>query len=160
MKVARDTVVSIDYTLRNEAGAVIDQSGDAPLVYLHGHGNIVPGLETHLAGLEIGAQVKATVSPAEGYGERSEQALVEVSRQQLPEGMEPEVGMMLSGQAPDGQPVPFWVAKVEEESVILDGNHPLAGQTLVFEVEVRDVRAASEEELERGQVDASGASAD
>lgn len=151
-----DAVVSIDYTLRNEAGTVIDESGDAPLAYLHGHGNIVPGLEQHLEGLEVGAHVEATVQPSEAYGERNEQALVTVSRDQLPEGLEPEVGRMLSGQTPDGEPVPFWVSEVQEDSVILDGNHPLAGQTLVFDVRVRDIRGASEEELAHGHVHSPG----
>lgn len=156
MKIQTDAVVSIHYVLRDDAGQVLDQSGDAPLAYLHGHGNIVPGLEQALEGLESGAKQKAEVAPEKGYGERDDQRLITVQRSQLPEELEPEVGMMLSGQAPDGQPVPFWISEVHETSVTLDGNHPLAGKVLHFEVTVGDIRAASEEELAHGHVHGPG----
>ncbi len=152
MKVRSDAVVSIDYVLKGDGGEVLDASGEAPLAYLHGHQNIVPGLERQLEGLEVGARTQATVAPSEGYGERDEQRMVTVQRSQLPEGLEPEVGMMLSGQTPEGQPVPFWVKEVHDGSVTLDGNHPLAGKTLSFEVTVREIRAATDDDIAHGHV--------
>ncbi|HJL42152.1 MAG TPA: peptidylprolyl isomerase [Myxococcales bacterium LLY-WYZ-16_1] len=150
MKVQNDAVVSIEYTLRDDAGAVIDKSGGEPLSYLHGHGNIVPGLERKLEGMEAGASTRATVPPEEGYGERNEEAQFSVPRNELPDELEPKVGMMLSGQAQGGQAVPLWIAGVSDSAVELDANHPLAGRTLDFEVTVREVRAATAEELEHG----------
>lgn len=150
MKIQNDAVVNIDYTLRDDAGTIIDQSGETPLSYLHGHGNIVPGLEAKLEGLENGASTRVTVAPEDAYGERNEQAQFSVPRSELPDEIEPKVGMMLSGQAQNGQPVPLWISEVSGTEVKLDANHPLAGRTLDFEVTVRDVRAATDEELAHG----------
>lgn len=156
MKIQQNAVVSIEYVLRDDAGEIIDQSGEAPLAYLHGHGNIVPGLEKALEGLEAGAEKKTTVAPAEGYGERNEHAVMTLPKSELPDGVEPQVGMGLSGRTPDGQPIPLWISEIHESSITLDGNHPLAGRTLDFSVTVRDVRDATEEELAHGHVHGPG----
>lgn len=159
MKISSDTVVSIDYTVRDERGQVIDQSGDQPLAYLHGHSNIIPGLERALEGLEAGETTRASVQPGEGYGDRDEDRVLQVPRGELPPGMTPEVGMLLSGETPDGQAVPLWVTEIHKDHVTLDGNHPLAGKSLDFEVTVRGVRAATETEVEHGHVHGPGAHA-
>lgn len=150
MKVQNDAVVQIDYTLRDDQGELLDQSGDTPLAYLHGHRNIVPGLEQELEGMEPGASTRTTVAPEDGYGQRDERAQFNVPRAQLPDDVEPQVGMMLAGQAQNGQSIPLRITGVTDSEVSLDANHPLAGKTLDFEVTIRDVRAATEEELKHG----------
>lgn len=156
MKVQKDAVVAIDYTLRDEQGEVLDESGDAPLHYLHGHGNIVPGLEQALEGLEAGGSTRTTVAPADGYGERDDGRMMTVPRGDLPDEIEPQVGMVLSGQTPDGHAVPLWITELKDQAVVLDGNHPLAGRALDFEVEIKSVRAATDEEKAHGHVHGPG----
>lgn len=151
MKIAADTVVSIDYVLRDEAGEVLDQSKGEPLAYLHGHHNIVPGLESALEGKVAGDKTRATVEPEEGYGVRNPNKVLQIAKSQLSDEMEPQVGMMLHAETEQG-PVPLWITEVRDEEVTVDGNHPLAGKTLDFEVEVKDVREASAEELSHGHV--------
>lgn len=156
MKVQTDAVVSIDYVLRDDQGTVLDQSGEAPLAYLHGHRNIVPGLEAELEGLEEGASTRATIAPTDGYGERDDAQMVTMSRSQLPEGLEPQNGMMLPAQTEDGTMVPLWIHAFDDSTVTLDPNHPLAGRTLDFEVTVRGIRQATQDELAHGHVHGEG----
>ena len=147
---ADGTVVSIHYTLRDDDGDVIDSSVDSePLDYLHGAGNIVPGLEAAREGKAVGAKFKVTVPPADGYGERGPDPKP-VPRSAFPDDMELEPGTQLFVRGPDGEPFPVWIAGVSDEDVMLDQNHPLAGATLHFEVEVLSVRAATKDELEHG----------
>jgi FKBP-type peptidyl-prolyl cis-trans isomerase SlyD len=155
--VEKNSAVSIEYTLRSDAGEVIDTSvGDDPLTYLHGHGQIVPGLEREITGKKKGDEVKVKVSPADGYGEKDERKTMKVPKKELPKGMKPEVGMQLSAESPTGDVVPVWVTEVHADSVTLDGNHPLAGQNLNFEIKVMDVRPATKDELEHGHVHGPG----
>lgn len=152
MQIAQDCVALIDYTLTNDAGEVIDSSnGGEPLAYLHGHQNIIPGLEKALAGKVVGDSLKVSIAPAEGYGELNS-ALVEKVPHHLFSGVDQiEVGMQFHAQTEQGMQV-ITVSAVEGETITVDGNHPLAGQTLNFEVTVKEVRAASREELEHGHV--------
>ncbi len=157
MNIGKDTVVTIDYTLRGDDGDVIDSSdGGAPLEYLHGHSQIVPGLENALEGKAEGASFKVAVKPAEGYGEEKPGRSMDVPRSQLPKDLEPEVGMQLAAQDERGRQVPVWITKVNAKSVTLDGNHPLAGKTLHFEINVRGVRKATKEELQHGHAHGPG----
>ena len=151
MRIEKGRVVDIDYSLHLGDGEVVDRSepGD-PLTYLHGEGEIVPGLESALEGLEAGARKEVVVGPADGYGEHDPHGLQRVPRQAFPPGFQPEVGMELSAQGPDGDEVPFVISGVEQDAVTIDLNHPLAGKTLHFDVTVREVRAATAEELEHG----------
>lgn len=143
-------VASFHYTLKNGEGEVLDTStGREPLDYLHGGGNIVPGLERELAGKHVGDKFEAVVAPADGYGERDGKPQA-VDRTAFPAGMPIEVGMMLQAQTPEGDVIPLWVDRVEEERVWVDENHPLAGVTLHFSVEVVRIRDATESELEHG----------
>jgi FKBP-type peptidyl-prolyl cis-trans isomerase SlyD len=140
--VQEGTTVEIDYTLTVD-GAVVDSSkGRAPLSYVHGQGQLIPGLEKQLIGLKAGDARSLTVSPEEGYGPVDPEAFVEVSREQLPPDLTPEVGLPLRGTGPDGRPFRATVYKVGSESVTLDLNHPLAGKTLSFDITVVTVSPA------------------
>jgi FKBP-type peptidyl-prolyl cis-trans isomerase SlyD len=143
-------VVSIHYTLRDDDGDVVDSSsGGEPLEYLHGAGNIVPGLEAAMAGKQVGESFQVTVAPADGYGEVVGDPRA-VPRSAFPADAELEPGSQFFVRGPDGDPLPVWVVGVDGDEVLLDANHPLAGENLHFEIEVVGVRVATEEELEHG----------
>lgn len=150
MQIANNTVVSIDYTLTNDNGDVVDSSqGREPLVYLHGAGNIIPGLENALLGKSKGDQTTVRVTPAEGYGERNEQLQQTVSKEMFGDAAV-EVGVQYQAATPDGQPVVITVVGMEGDDVTIDGNHPLAGEHLNFDVTIVEIREATEEEIEHG----------
>lgn len=156
MQIAENTVASFHYTLTNDAGEVLDTSrGREPLVYLHGAGNIVPGLEEAMAGHKTGDSFKVDVAPEDGYGNHHEGLVQDVPRGAFQGVDEIEPGMSFQANTPQGVHS-VTVTKVTPDIVTVDGNHPLAGQTLHFEVEVTDVRAASAEELEHGHVHGAG----
>jgi FKBP-type peptidyl-prolyl cis-trans isomerase SlyD len=149
--IADGKVVVLHYTLRNDAGDIIDSSeGDDPMAYLHGAQNIVPGLERALSGKTVGFAGKVTVPPADGYGERVEVPAQSVPRAAFPEHLELEPGMRFTAQGPDDQYVPIWIVAVEADTVQVESQHPLAGATLHFDVQVLQVREATSEELEHG----------
>ncbi|MDQ3204933.1 MAG: peptidylprolyl isomerase [Pseudomonadota bacterium] len=151
MEIADGVVATIRYTLTNTAGEVIDQSpDDAPLSYLHGAGNIIAGLEDALAGRTTGDTLQVDVDPDDGYGPRHDGLVQTVPRSAF-EGVETlELGMQFEARTDQG-PLLVTVAKVDDEQVTIDGNHPLAGQKLHFDVEVKDVRPATADEQEQGQ---------
>jgi FKBP-type peptidyl-prolyl cis-trans isomerase SlyD len=152
MEIEQDRVVTIGYTLKDDQGNVIDSSENhGDLEYLHGHQNIVEGLEEALDGRDVGDEVETTVEPTKGYGERHDQLVFTVPRTKMPEG-NLEVGMQFAAQDKDGNQQVVTLVEVGDEEVKLDANHPLAGQTLHFNVKVNDVREASGEELEHGHV--------
>ncbi len=153
--IAPDHVISLEYELTDDEGTTLDSNkGGEPLSYLHGHGQIVPGLERALTGKAVGDQAKVTVPPEEGYGPRDEDRLVTVGRNRF--DFEPEAGQVLEASLPEGGSVPFVVVSVNQENVVLDGNHPLAGKTLHFDVKVLGVRPATATELEHGHVHEDG----
>lgn len=142
-------VVSLHYTLTNPAGKVIDSSdGGEPLAYLHGAGNIVPGLERQVEGKAVGDSFDAVVPPGEGYGERRGPGPQAIPKQHFPP--EVEEGMQFVGQTPEGERFPLWVVGVTETEVLVDQEHPLAGVTLNFAVQIVAIRDASPEELHHG----------
>lgn len=156
MTIAKDHVVEIDYKLTNDAGEVLDTSeGAAPLAYLHGHNNIVIGLEKQLEGKTQGDNFKASVAPEEGYGERTDNLVSQVPKAEFESVGELTEGMQLQAQTDQGFQI-FTVAKIDGDMVTVDGNHPLAGQTLHFDVTVKSVRAATSEELDHGHVHGEG----
>jgi len=156
MQIAANTVVQIHYTLKNAEGKVIDSSeGQEPLAYLHGGGNIVEGLESALAGKSVGDKLDVTVEPERGYGSRRDDLVQTVDRSNFVGIEEIEVGMQFLAQTPWGEQ-PVTVVAVAEDNVTLDGNHPLAGEVLNFAIEVVDVRAATEEELQHGHAHGEG----
>jgi FKBP-type peptidyl-prolyl cis-trans isomerase SlyD len=156
MQIAERTVASFNYTLTNDAGEVIDSSeGRSPLAYLHGAGTIVPGLEKDMAGRQAGDRVEVVVAPEEGYGQPNPMLIQVVPRAAF-QGVDTlEVGMEFQAQTPQG-PLSVVVAKIDDDQVTVDGNHPLAGQRLHFAIEVTDVRDASVEELAHGHVHGPG----
>lgn len=144
-------VVTFHYTLKNEEGEVLDTSGDGePMAYLHGSGNIVPGLEKRMAGCSAGDHFEVTVAPEDAYGERQGQGPIAVPRSSFPEEAPVQPGMTFISEMPDGRKFPIWIVDVREDDVLVDGNHPLAGVTLVFDVNVVSLRDASDEEKEHG----------
>jgi len=152
MKTARNMVISLHYTLTDDAGEVLDSSeGRDPLEYLHGHGNIVPGLEKALEGTTVGHRSRVDVAPGEGYGERNPELVFEAPREHFPNDMKLEAGSRVYAEGPEG-PISFSVVRLTESGAVLDANHPLAGQTLHFEVEIVGVRPATEEEISHGHV--------
>ena len=151
MQIEADKVVSFDYTLTDSQGEVVDTSeGREPLAYLHGHGNIVPGLEKAMEGNEPGAKLQVTVPPEEGYGPYRDELVQTVSKEVFSGVDKVEPGMQFHAESAQG-PLIVTVKKIEGEQVVIDGNHQLAGQDLNFDVKVRDVRPATDEELEQGQ---------
>jgi FKBP-type peptidyl-prolyl cis-trans isomerase SlyD len=156
MQVGDNKVVSIHYTLKNENGEVLDSSENRePLSYIHGQGNIIPGLENALTGAESQAEIDVTVTPEEGYGERHEQLIQDVPMSAFEGVDEVKPGMQFQAQTEAGPRV-ITVQEVGEEEVKIDGNHPLAGETLHFKVKVDEVRDASDEEIEHGHVHGEG----
>jgi FKBP-type peptidyl-prolyl cis-trans isomerase SlyD len=151
MKIGNGNVVGIDYSLHLGDGRVVDASAPGePLTYLHGEGQIVPGLESALEGLAVGDQKKVMVAPADGYGEHDPRGIQEVPKDAFPAGFDPQVGMELTAEGPNGEPVPFTIREVRPQTILIDLNHPLAGKTLHFDVTVREVRAATDEEKAHG----------
>lgn len=152
MQIAADKVVQIHYTLTNDEGEVLDSSeGQEPLAYLHGFGNIIPGLESALTGRGVGDKFQVTIPPEEAYGLRDDD-LVQAAPRSAFQGV-PEVlpGMQFHAESPEGVQL-VTVIDVDGDNVILDGNHPMAGITLNFDVEVTDIREATAEELDHGHV--------
>lgn len=152
MQIEPQKVVTLNYTLTNNDGKVIDQSNDGTFAYLHGASNIIPGLENALLGKAKGEAMDVAVEPADGYGELDPAKTQTVSRSMFPEDTDIEVGMQFHAQGPNGETLVVSVSDVADDNVTVDGNHPLAGVALNFAVEVMDVREATAEELEHGHV--------
>lgn len=152
MQIEARKVITLDYTLIDQSGEVLDSSNDGgPLSYLHGFGNIVPGLEAALEGKGRGEKLKVTVPPGDGYGERDEKLIQALPRSRFPKG-EIAVGMRFAAESTKGARHTLTVVAADPKEVTVDGNHPLAGRTLSFDVTVRDIRDATDEELEHGHV--------
>lgn len=152
MKIAKDMVVAIDYTLKNSEGEVIDSSeGAKPMHYLHGAKNIIIGLEQELEGKSVGDDLSVHVKSELAYGERVQARIQEVPKEAFSELGEIEVGKRFQAETEQG-PVPVIVTALSDTTVTVDGNHPLAGQDLFFEVSVKEIREASQEEIEHGHV--------
>lgn len=157
MTIKENSAVSFHYTLTDDDGQQLDSSaGKEPLAYLHGAGNIIPGLESALEGKSVGDAMVVDVIAAEGYGEIQNELIQEVPRASFQGVDEIEVGMQFEAQTGEGGTVPVTVVAVTDEIVTVDGNHPLAGKNLYFDVSIEDVRDASVEELEHGHVHGPG----
>lgn len=156
MKIEDKKVVSIHYTLTGDDGTILDSSdGRDPLSYIHGMGNIIPGLEAQLLGKSTGDTFKASIAPEDGYGEFDTAQIIQVSRSQFEGVKDLAVGMQFTASGPDGNQM-VTITKVENDIVTVDGNHPLAGQTLHFDVNVVDVREATADEMSHGHVHGPG----
>jgi FKBP-type peptidyl-prolyl cis-trans isomerase SlyD len=156
MLVEKNRVVTIEYTLRDEQGRVLESSAArGPITYLHGKGNILPGLERALAGKSAGEKLDVTVPPEQGYGRRDERLVQIVPRNRFNEGAKLDPGMQVRATGPRGPRV-VTIVGVERDFVTVDGNHPLAGRTLHFAVEIAEVRKASREEVQHGHAHGPG----
>lgn len=156
MKVAKNSVVAIDYLLTDDSGNELDSSqGTGPLSYLHGTGSIIPGLEQELEGKEVGDQFEVTLAAQDAYGERNEELQKNVPVAEFQHIPKLDLGMQLQVQSEAG-PMVVTVAKITDEFVTLDANHPLAGMVLTFDVTVREIRAATEDELAHGHAHGPG----
>jgi FKBP-type peptidyl-prolyl cis-trans isomerase SlyD len=156
VSIKQDSVVTFNYTLKGDDGDVIDSSGPGePLAYLHGHGNLVAGLEREIEGKSAGDKLSVKVTPAEGYGELNKNLIQKVPRRSLKGISKITVGMRLHTQTGEG-PRAVTVTNVTGDMVTLDGNHPLAGKNLNFDIEIVDVREPTEEELAHGHVHGPG----
>jgi FKBP-type peptidyl-prolyl cis-trans isomerase SlyD len=153
MNIQNNSAVSFHYKLTDDDGISIDSSeGKEPLDYLHGAGNIIPGLEKALEGKTIGDSLTVAVTAAEGYGEVQKELIQEVPKEAF-QGIDTiEVGMQFEAQTGQGGTVPVTVVAVTDELVTVDGNHPLAGKNLNFDVTIEDVGEATEEQLARGHL--------
>jgi FKBP-type peptidyl-prolyl cis-trans isomerase 2 len=132
--------VSIDYTLTVDGNVVDTSEGKQPLEYTQGQGQIIPGLEKALEGLEEEVTTKVTVAPEDAYGARNQELVTEVTKDKLGEDIDPQVGMVLQLQDAQGQPMPGTITVVKDDTIILDFNHPLAGKELTFDVTVVSVK--------------------
>lgn len=151
MTVQKDRVVSIDYTLRDSTGDIIDSSeGSEPLVYLHGNGNLIPGLEKQIEGKSAGDALKCVVEAGDAYGERDDSLVFKVQKSDF-DGAEVQIGMQFEAQGEDGAQV-VTVVGIEGDEVTIDANHPLAGEQLHFDVKIVEVREASADEIAKGHV--------
>lgn len=156
MQITQNAVASFEYELTNDDGEVLDTSkGREPLVYLHGAGNIIPGLEAELEGKGVGDSFKVRIDAANAYGERNEEMVQAVPRSSFPQEADIVVGMQFQAQGPAGAQV-VSVVGVADEEITIDANHPLAGLALSFDVKITDVRDATEEELAHGHVHGPG----
>lgn len=156
MTIKQNSVVTMHYELKDDAGEILDSSkGQEPLTYLHGANNIIIGLEEQLLGKAKGDVVNAVVSPEKGYGMPVEQLIQQVPKEAFGEVENLEVGMRFQADTEQG-PVPVVITAIENDTVTVDGNHPLAGKQLHFECEITEIRDASEEEVEHGHVHGAG----
>lgn len=153
MQIAQDHVVAFHFTLTNADGDLIDSSrGQLPFIYLHGHDNLVSGLEQALEGHQKGDSLEVIVPPELGYGEPDPNLIQTLPRAMLPADAEITVGMTLQADTDDGQ-LPVRITAMDDDTITVDGNHHLAGETLHFSIEIRNVRPASAEEIAQGYPD-------
>jgi FKBP-type peptidyl-prolyl cis-trans isomerase SlyD len=156
MQVKKSCAVAIDYKLTIDDGIVVDASEKGqPLWYLHGAGNIIPGLEKQLEGLSVGDKKKVVVPPEEGYGTFDAARIHAVPKAQFPQGNY-TVGEHIIATAPDGTEVPARITATDAKTITLDFNHELAGKTLTFDITVAEVRAATKDEMKHGHIHGPG----
>jgi len=156
MTIQRNKVVTINYTLTDETGSLLESSeGQEPLTYLHGVGNLIPGLEASLEGKSAGASLKVSVPPEEAYGVWDQEKVMDIPKSQFSGVENVEAGMQFSVESEAGEEV-VTVSKVEGDAVTIDANHPLAGKTLTFDVTIVGIREATAEELDHGHVHGHG----
>lgn len=152
MQISDQKVVTLNYVLKDDDGNTMDASQDGTFSYLHGAQNIIPGLENALTGKQPGDTLSVDIPAAEAYGERDPSRVQSVPREMFPADIDIQPGMQFQAQGPEGQTMLVTVAEVTEDAVVVDGNHPLAGVALHFDVEIIEVRDATPEELAHGHV--------
>ena len=155
--VTKDTVVSIHYTVKDASGKKIESSkGEEPLTYLHGHDQIISGLEKALKGKATGDKLTVKISPEEGYGAYNDSMVTKLKKSQFRDQKELRIGSIFQFSDAEGNPVVVRIKEIKGDTIIVDGNHPFAGLTLDFAIEVVEVRAATKEELAHGHAHTGG----
>ncbi len=156
MNISKNCIVTLNYTLTDDENETLDTSvGGEPLVYLHGAKNIIPGLEEALEGKKKGDKFKVSIPAEKAYGEHMDEMVQNIPKNQFPSDQDLQPGMKFQANSPQG-PIVLTVVEVGETDILVDGNHPLAGENLNFDVEVAEVRAATEEELNHGHAHGPG----
>ncbi|HET59746.1 MAG TPA: peptidylprolyl isomerase [Chloroflexi bacterium] len=156
MVVGQDKVVHLDYVLTVEGEIADSTAGREPLPYLHGHNNLIKGLEVQLEGMQVGEGKTVTVDPENAYGVLDDSAFMDMEKNKFPENFEFNIGRPLRLNTGDGRIMSATISEVKDDVVVLDFNHPLAGKSLTFEVSISDIREATEIELSVGRVDMGG----
>jgi FKBP-type peptidyl-prolyl cis-trans isomerase SlyD len=157
MKITADKAITLNYTLKDNDGKLIDESKDSSFIYLHGHNNIIPGLEAALSDKAKGDTFELVLEPKDAYGEYNPAITQTISSSAFGDE-KVEVGMQFHAEGEEGEPVMITISEVNGDDITIDGNPPLAGVTLNYDVEVMDVRDATEEELSHGHIHAHGES--
>jgi len=152
MQISKNSVVTLNYILKNDQGETLDESQDNSFLYLHGAGGIIPGLEGQLEGKSAGDSFSAHIEPADGYGERDDSMVQVVPRDMFDKEHPVEEGLQFHAENPEGDMLTVTVTKIEGDDITVDGNHPLSGIALNFDIKIADVREASAEEVEHGHV--------
>jgi FKBP-type peptidyl-prolyl cis-trans isomerase SlyD len=152
MQISTNSVVTINYTLKNDQGETLDESQDNSFLYLHGSGGIIPGLEGQLEGKSAGDEFSAHIEPEDGYGVRDDSMVQVVPRNMFESDHPVEEGIQFHAESPEGDTLTVTVTKIEGDEITVDGNHPLAGIALNFDIKIAEVREASKEEIEHGHV--------
>lgn len=156
MQISANKVVTIDYTLKDDEDQIIDQANDGSFAYLHGASNIIPGLEQALENKQAGDSITVSISPEDGYGVRDDSRTQVVPMDMFEEKEMVQVGAQFHAQDGEGHTIMVTIVAVDDDNVTIDGNHPLAGMQLNFDVKVIDVRDATAEELDHGHVHGPG----
>lgn len=157
MALKENQVVTINFTLKDEKGNIIETTTkEQPFAFISGNQQILPELENNVSGMLIGAKKTIVLEPENAYGLYKDTSIQTVNRTEFPEGTKLEVGMGFIADTPDGRQMPFVIKNVEDENITIDFNHPLAGRTLTFEVELLDMREATPEEIAHGHVHGPG----
>ena len=156
MQISKNSVVTLNYTLTNDQGEILDESQDGSFLYMHGAGGIIPGLESLLEGKSASDTFTAHIEPADGYGERDDSMVQVVPRDMFDKEHPIEEGIQFHAESPEGDMLTVTVTKVEGDEITVDGNHPLAGIPLNFDIKITDIREASAEEIEHGHVHGPG----
>ena len=155
MTVEENKVVTIDYAIKENDGTLLEDSADEPLSYIHGTGVLAPGLEKAMQGAEKGKTLSVELAPEEAFGSRKDELVLEVSREDFEDPQQVKPGLVFHAELDDEMRY-YTVISVEDDAVVIDGNHPFADKTLTFEVTIREVREASAEELDHGHVHEEG----
>ena len=158
MTIQNQKVITIDYVLKDDQGVLIDESQDGSFCYLHGASNIIPGMENALTGKAQGDELQLVIQPADAYGEYNADMTQVVDRSMFDTSDKIEAGMQFQAQDQEGHIMMITISKVDGDQITIDGNHPLAGVTLHYDIKVIDIRDATEEELSHGHVHQHGSS--
>ena len=153
MNVSKDKVITANYVLKNIDGELLDESTpENPMAYLHGSGDVAEGLENALEGKVISDKINVTLKPDEAYGDYDESLVQEVSKEMFSDIEELEEGLIFQAETPEGEVREYEIVGIEGDKITIDSNHPLAGETLVFDIDITGIREASAEEIEHGHI--------